>query len=83
MPILPCRLFQPVDLGGYFTFTLVAIRENAVDLHIAPGEGNQVTRAVCFLQWLDEACALEEEPTDQPPAIIIPLKWQTPKKTER
>ncbi|MDP5210101.1 hypothetical protein [Microbulbifer sp. 2205BS26-8] len=89
MPILPCRLFQPVELGDYFTFTLVAIKENAVDLHIAPGRGNQVMRAVRFLQWLDEAypldkaCALEEGPIEQPPAIIRPFKRQPDKKTER
>ncbi|WKD49275.1 hypothetical protein [Microbulbifer spongiae] len=80
MPILPCRLFQPVELGDYFTFTLVAIKENAVDLHIAPGSGNRVMRAVCLLQWLDETWALdearapEEGSIEKPPAIIRPFK---------
>ncbi|WKD49654.1 hypothetical protein [Microbulbifer spongiae] len=50
MPILPCRLFQPMELEDYFTFTLVAIKEHTVDLHIAPGKGNRVMRAVHFLQ---------------------------------
>ncbi|MDP5209915.1 hypothetical protein [Microbulbifer sp. 2205BS26-8] len=87
MPILPCRLFQPVELGDYFTFTLVAIKENAVDLHIAPGRGNRVMRAVRLLQWLDEtwgldeACAPEEGPIDQPPAIIRPFNPPSNKKT--
>ncbi|WKD50051.1 hypothetical protein [Microbulbifer spongiae] len=89
MPILPCRLFQPVELGDYFTFTLVAIKENAIDLHIAPGRGNRVMRAVHLLQWLDEvypldeACALEEGPIEKPPAIIRPFKPRPDKKPER
>ncbi|WP_299944221.1 hypothetical protein [uncultured Microbulbifer sp.] len=74
MPILPCRLFQPMNLGGYFIITLVAIRENAVDLHIAPGKGNRVMRAVRLLQLLEEAWALEEGSTNQPPAILRPPK---------
>ncbi|MFS1525081.1 hypothetical protein ACL7TT_13385 [Microbulbifer sp. 2304DJ12-6] len=81
MPILPCRLFQPLNLGGYFIITLVAIRENAVDLHIAPGKGNRVMRAVRLLQLLEEAWALEEDSTDQPPAILRPFKHRPKKKT--
>ncbi|WP_299939665.1 hypothetical protein [uncultured Microbulbifer sp.] len=81
MPILPCRLFQPLRLGGYFVITLVAITENAVDLHIAPGKGNRVMRAVRLLRLLEEAWALEETPTDQTPAILRPFKHRPNKKT--
>ncbi|MFS1522586.1 hypothetical protein ACL7TT_00495 [Microbulbifer sp. 2304DJ12-6] len=81
MPILPCRLFQPLNLGGYFIITPVAIRDKVVDLHIAPGKGNRVMRAVRLLQLLDEAWALEEDPTDQPPTILRPFKHRPNTKT--
>ncbi|MFS1524249.1 hypothetical protein ACL7TT_09060 [Microbulbifer sp. 2304DJ12-6] len=81
MPILPCRLFQPLHLGGYFIITPVAIKDKVVDLHIAPGKGNRVMRAVRLLQLLEEAWALEEDPTDQPPTILRPFKQHPNKKT--
>ncbi|MFS1523735.1 hypothetical protein ACL7TT_06395 [Microbulbifer sp. 2304DJ12-6] len=52
-----------------------------MDLHIAPGRGNRVMRAVRLLQLLDEARALEEGPTDQPPAILRPFKHSPNEKT--
>ncbi|MFS1524276.1 hypothetical protein ACL7TT_09195 [Microbulbifer sp. 2304DJ12-6] len=81
MPILPCRLFQPVDLGGYFIITPVAIKDKVVDLHIAPSRDNRVMRAVRLLQLLEEAWALEKNPANQSPATLRPFKHRPNKKT--
>ncbi|MFS1526045.1 hypothetical protein ACL7TT_18390 [Microbulbifer sp. 2304DJ12-6] len=74
MAILPCRLFQPLHLGDYFIITPVAIKDNTVDLHIAPGKDNRLVRAVRLLQLLDEAWALEEEPDTIRPFKRRPIK---------
>ncbi|MFS1523485.1 hypothetical protein ACL7TT_05115 [Microbulbifer sp. 2304DJ12-6] len=80
MPILTCRLFAPLHLGEYFIITPVAIRENAVDLHIAPGKGNRLVRAMHLLQFLDEARAQENTKATHLPTSPGPFKRRPNKR---
>ncbi|NIB38485.1 hypothetical protein HBA55_02755 [Pseudomaricurvus alkylphenolicus] len=65
MPIFPCRLYQPVHLGEYFTITPISIGEGVVNLQVVPTRGDRLMRAERFLQMLDEAWAQEEIQTLQ------------------
>jgi hypothetical protein len=65
MPIFPCRLYQPVHLGEYFTITPISINDGIVNLQVVPAHGDRLMRAERFLQMLDEAWAQEELQTSQ------------------
>jgi hypothetical protein len=65
MPIFPCRLYQPVHLGEYFTITPISFNDGIVNLQVVPSRGDRLMRAERFLQMLDEAWAQEEIPSLQ------------------
>ncbi|MCH9691206.1 MAG: hypothetical protein K0U59_03960 [Gammaproteobacteria bacterium] len=55
MLVIPCKLFQHIQLGGLFTVTPVSMEGDIVELEIVACDGGQLSKSKQSLQLADRA----------------------------